>query len=59
MVKFYYEDVGDRGEDFFIIDVEGGHEHGQYFDVAICIVAGLEDAESLCKRLNQLWNNQK
>lgn len=59
MPKFYYENTGEPGTTFFIIETEGAYEHGAYFDVAICVVDNEQDAQNICKRLNQLWNNQK
>lgn len=59
MKRFYYENSGEPGNTFFIMEGEGGQEHGQPFDIAICVVQGEADAEYLCKRLNQLWENQK
>lgn len=59
MKRFYFEPEDLCGSGWYIVENEGGHEHGAYFDVAIAIVTDVEDAKNLCDKLNQLWENQK
>lgn len=59
MKRFYFEPDTLCGSGWFIVETEGGSEHGAYFDVAIAIVTDVDDAKNLCNKLNQLWENQK
>jgi hypothetical protein len=57
--RFYFEPEDLLEGGWYIIEAEGGHEHGAYFDVAIAIVTEVEDAKTLCDKLNYLYELTK
>jgi len=58
MERFYFDYDDEEGK-WFIMETEGGNEHGQTYDTTWCLVDSLSDARDLCRLLNKLWNNQK
>ena len=59
MKRFYFEPEDLCGSGWYIVESEGGHEHGAYFDVAICVVNDVDDAKTLCDKLNYLYELTK
>lgn len=58
MKTFYYEQDEDS-DDWFVIQNEGGCEHGHYFDVVVFCAATQDDAGSACDLLNSLWKTKE
>ena len=46
-------------DEWLLIERDGGHEHGQYFDVVVFCATTQEDAKSACDKLNCLYEMTK
>jgi hypothetical protein len=57
--RFYWESTKELDGKYFVLETEGGNEHGAYFDVSICVVDDVGDAEYLCDKLNYLYELTK
>jgi len=62
MERFYYEWCNDDGNDeeegFFIMENEGGYEHGAHYDIAHFYVQTKEDAIDAVNLLNKLYKKE-
>jgi hypothetical protein len=58
MKRFYLEFDSDS-EEYFVIEREGGCEHGEYFDITCFEVVDRHDAANAVDILNKLYEKAK
>lgn len=58
MERFYLECDGES-EEYFVVEREGGCEHGEYFDITCFEVVELRDAITAVYILNKLYEKAK